>query len=195
MCRFAFGLIFFLSLDRPIFPSIMSVFPDWPKYATHQKRLRTGCIPTAYEMLLRAAGTSGIDFTTFQDDFDLDQHGGAPCNNFETVAEAIEKKYPQAKFSTESFAKGEGHKKLARGQEYLAAKKPVIVSLSNVPFGGPGWHIMVVVDESPTDLTLLQYVDKHGRLSTLNLPKALFATIHDNFEGGDQIAFLKSDKL
>ena len=59
----------------------MSVFPDWEKYAVHQRKPDTGCIPTGYEMLLRAAGIAGIDFQTFQEEFDLDlrrAQGGLP---------------------------------------------------------------------------------------------------------------------
>ena len=32
-----------------------SVFPGWQQFAVHQRRAATGCIPTGYEMLLRAA--------------------------------------------------------------------------------------------------------------------------------------------
>ena len=50
----------------------MSVFPEWEKYAVPQRRQLSGCIPTGYEMLLRAAEVPDIDFDTFQDEFDLD---------------------------------------------------------------------------------------------------------------------------
>jgi len=48
------------------------------KNPVHQQCSGTGCIPTAFEILFRAAGKSGINFTTFQDDFDLDKNGGDP---------------------------------------------------------------------------------------------------------------------
>ena len=140
----------------------MNAFPDWKKYAVHQKRENTGCIPTAYEILLRAAHTPNIDFATFQDEFDLDQHGGNPCNNFKSVAQAVQNKYPFVDFKEESFPKGQGHKKLARVEDFLTNQRPVIVSLSNEPEGRTGWHIMVVVDATNTDLILLEYVDQHG---------------------------------
>lgn len=50
----------------------MSVFPNWQNFAVHQRRSRSGCIPTGYEMILRAAAADGVDFAKFQDDFDLD---------------------------------------------------------------------------------------------------------------------------
>jgi len=52
----------------------MAAFPDWGKYVISQRRPRTGCIPTGYEILIRAAGIPGIDMNTFQDDFDLDKN-------------------------------------------------------------------------------------------------------------------------
>lgn len=173
----------------------MSAFPDWKKYTASQRRLQTGCIPTAYEILLRAAGASGVDFAKFQDEFDLDLHGGAPRNNFGSVAEEVQKKYPSVVFTCEAFAKGDGQKKLARVEGFLAARRPVIVSLANAPFGGSGWHIMVVVDTTTTDLTLLEYVDSQGNAHTKSLSKAAFVTIHDNYEGGDDIAYLEPAKV
>ena len=169
----------------------MSVFPDWKNFVVTQKRLQTGCIPTAYEILLRAAGTHGINFATFQDDFDLDQNGGAPRNNFDSVAQEVRKKYPSVNFTNEPFLKGDGNKKLARVEEFLAERRPVIVSLANAPYGGRGWHIMVVVDATATDLILLEYVDQQGTPHTKSISKADFVYIHDNFSGGDEIAYLQ----
>jgi hypothetical protein len=116
----------------------MSAFPDWQKYAIHQRRSQTGCIPTCYEILLRAAGVTGINYASFQDDFDLDQHGGVPRNHFISVAEEIQKRYPFVEFSCESFAKRDGDKKLARVEHFVTHRRPVIVSLANAPFGGSG---------------------------------------------------------
>ena len=168
----------------------MCVFQNWRRYAVHQKRAETGCIPTAYEMILRSAGMQGIKFETFQDEFDLDQNGGVPRNNFDSVAQAIKAKYPDVSFGIESFPKGEGIKKMSRIETLIAQKRPVIVSLSNAPFKQRGWHIMVVVDATDTDLTLLQHVDERGTPHTMHLSKAKFVYIHDNFNGGDDIAYL-----
>ncbi len=92
----------------------MSAFPEWEKYAVHQRRKATGCIPTSYEILLRSAGAENIDYDSFQDDFDLDRHGGKPQNHFVPVAESVREKYPFVAFTCESFAKGDGSKKLER---------------------------------------------------------------------------------
>jgi hypothetical protein len=52
----------------------MSAFPDWQGCIVKQKRRETGCIPTGYEMILRAAGINHVTFDTFQDEFDLDKN-------------------------------------------------------------------------------------------------------------------------
>jgi hypothetical protein len=81
---------------------MMSVFPDWRRFAIPQRRGMTGCIPTGYEMILRAAGAQGIDFDTFQDDFDLEKDlplTAPRINDFGSVAEAVRKKYPSVVFT------------------------------------------------------------------------------------------------
>src|SRR5687768_10867043 len=69
---------------RPVRMWPISVFPDWQLFAVRQRN-PYGCIATSYEMILRAAGAQGIDFATFQEDFDLDlgwRQGIEPRNNF-----------------------------------------------------------------------------------------------------------------
>jgi hypothetical protein len=88
---------------------MMSVFPDWQKFAVPQRRQVTGCIPTGYEMILRAAGAAGIDLAQFQDDFDLDKDlvpPQAPRNNFKSVAAAVAARYPAVVFEVVEFGPG-----------------------------------------------------------------------------------------
>jgi hypothetical protein len=173
----------------------MSAFPDWQKYAVHQRRPKTGCIPTCYEIILRAAGVIEIAYESFQDDFDLDQHGGAPRNNFESVADEIHRKYPFVEFACDSFAKGDGAEKLARIEYFIGHRRPVIVSLANAPFGGRGWHIMVVVDATKEALTLLEYVDRNGMAMTVTISKEDLVRIHNEYPGGKEIAYLANPNL
>ncbi len=166
----------------------MSAFPDWKEFAVYQRRKSTGCIPTGFEMLLRAAGAKGIDFAAFQDDFDLDQHGGSPKNNFVSVGDAIKQKYPNVEFTRDFFPKGKGAEKLAKVEEMIQKKKPVLVSLALTPAGG--WHIMPVVDSDADTLTLLQHVDKAGMPHTQIVKKSDFVLRHDKWNGGEDIAYL-----
>jgi hypothetical protein len=180
---------------RPVILTlIMSAFPDWQRYTVHQRRPRTGCIPTCYEILLRAAGVTGINYESFQDEFDLDRYGGAPRNHFVSVAKEIQKKYPFVEFMCDSFAKGDGGNKLARVECFIAQRKPVIVSLANAPFGGCGWHIMVVVDATEDTLTLLEYVDQIGTARTITISKKEFVRIHNEYPGGVEIAYLSNQR-
>jgi hypothetical protein len=157
--------------------------------------VKTGCIPTCYEILLRAAGVTGIDYASFQDDFDLDQDGGAPRNHFISVAEEIQRKYPFVEFACDSFTKGDGDKKLARVEDLIFHRKPVIVSLANAHFGGHGWHIMVVVDATEDALTLLEYVDPNGAAKTKTISKKEFIRVHNHYPGGVEIAYLWNPKV
>jgi hypothetical protein len=174
----------------------MSAFPDWEKFAVKQKRLETGCIPTGYEMILRAAGVANVDFATFQDDFDLDKDRKPEQNfqnNFDSVAKAVSAKYPEIHFEKRTFAKGSGAEKLAVIEGMIAHGKPVLISLALKPFrtdGLGGYHIMPVVDATADSLTLLSYIDENGKADTRLLQKSLFIQVHNNFDGGDDIAFL-----
>ena len=166
----------------------MSAFPNWQLYAVKQKRPETGCIPTGYEMLLRAAGAQGIAYDTFQDEFDLDQCGGTPRNHFVSVGDAIKRKYPNIEYVCEPFPKGKGAEKLARVEERIQARQPVLISLAQSPHGG--WHIMPVVDSDQLSLTLLEYVDGNGTPKTKPILKTDFVDIHNNWMGGEEIAYI-----
>ena len=172
-----------------------SVFPDWQKYAIHQRRSLSGCIPTAYEMILRSVGVKHVDLEPFQDDFDLDKdikQGDMPRNNFESVANKIRRSYPSVQFSHIVFEQGKGADKLAFVEKQLEMRQPVIVSIANEPFGGKGWHIMPVVDATIDDLILLKVVDASGTPEICNLRKDEFVRIHESYEGGKDVAYLES---
>lgn len=174
----------------------MSVFPDWEQYAVPQRRPRSGCIPTGYEMLVRAAKVSDVDLETFQDEFDLDKDrlpNDQPANNFESVADAIRRKYPHVQFRRIRFPHGCGFDKLKFIEEQITSKKPMLISLSLSPFGGSGWHIMPVVDATENDLILLEHMALDGSKKVIKLSKSDLVRIHDEFEGGNDVAYLDVD--
>jgi hypothetical protein len=138
-------------------------------------------------------GCNSVDFITFQDEFDLDkdsQLGDRPRNSFESVARAVQAKYPEVRFTRRAFVKGEGQKKLEAVQIMISRQQPVLISLALAPFKGKGWHIMPVVDSSADELTLLWGVDEAGTPQTRLLAKKDLVSIHENFDGGDDIAYL-----
>lgn len=171
-----------------------AAFTDWESFAVPQRRTNSGCIPTGYEMLLRAAGAQGIDFASFQDEFDLDQNlkpGESPRNNFVSVADAVRQRYPNVKFHRVGFAPGRGGEKLKFVEDQIAQKKPVLVSIAQKPFGGQGWHIMPVVNATDHELILLNKMRSDGERETLDLRKDEFVRIHDQCDGGDDVAYLE----
>jgi len=165
----------------------MSLFADWEKFAVHQRRGNTGCIPATYEMILKAAGATKIDFSTFQEEFDL----GAAHNNFGSVAHAVEKKYPWVHFAQKGdFASG--CDKVAFIDDLLRQGRPVIVSLSNERFGlKNSWHMQPIVDATDNEYVLLKFVHSNGKKDTENLSKAEIARIHDAYAGGKEVAYLE----
>jgi hypothetical protein len=173
----------------------MSVFPNWKEFVVSQRRPLTGCIPTGYETLLRAAGVSDVDFATFQDDFDLDKElnsGEVPQNNFESVSNAISRKYPHIQFKRIIFQKGEGQKKLQFIENNIRQKRLVLISLNMRPIANQaGWHIMPVVDMDDDFLYLVYVVQSDGNIQLMKLPKQEFVRIHEQFDGGDDVAYLE----
>jgi len=167
----------------------MSAFPDWQKFAVKQKRDATGCIPTGFEILLRAAGAGGICFDTFQDDFDLDQDGGTPRNHFVSVADEVKKKYPNVAFTCKAFEKGKGDAKLEFVEKMISNQRPVVVSIAQRPEGG--WHIMPVVDSNSDTLVLLHHVDDNGTPQVETIAKTEFIDRHNNWKGGEEICYLE----
>jgi hypothetical protein len=142
--------------------------------------------------MLRAAGATGIDMATFQEDFDLDLAGGQPKNNFHSVAEAIKAKYPNVDFAEESFRTGA--EKLSRLEELLEQGMVVAVSLNLLPIKQVnGWHIMPVVEWDDRSIGMLNGIIS-GVPDIWTIKKTDFVLIHDNFPGGKEIAYLSKWK-
>lgn len=163
----------------------MSAFPDWEQYAVIQQKPSTGCIPTGFEMLLRAAHIEGIDFDVFQDEFDLENQG-ITKNDFKKISQAVHSKYPQINFEIREFTSG--IEKLGFVEKMLDKKQPVLISLTLKPQGG--WHIMPVVDADEFFLFLF-FGFQNGHKIVQKIEKTKFIQIHDEWPGGKDIAFLK----
>jgi hypothetical protein len=175
----------------------MRELPGWRDFAVVQRRDASGCIPTGYEILIRAAAVPGVALDSFQDDFDLDKDRGPtdPArNNFESVAGAVLARYPHVRFRRYAFPQGRGSEKLAFIESCLAAQRPVLVSLSMAGAGlGRGWHIMLAIGESDEEVLLLSGMLPDRKGLVVRIPKEELVRIHDNFPGGDDVAVLDSD--
>ncbi len=115
---------------------------------------------------MRAAGIRGIDFRSFQDEFDL----GGGDNSFYSVAAAVEKKYPQVHIAIQHFRSGAD--KLRFLEERLAKKQPTLINLAMAAQGGS--HIMPVVAATKDDLIVLMMVETDGTKDVRRLSKAEF---------------------
>jgi len=145
-------------------------------------------------MLIRASGLADVDLKSFQDDFDLDKNlgpGDVPRNNFDSVASAVQSRYPSICFRRQAFPQGRGADKLAFIESSLAMSRPVLVSLSLQGAGlGMGWHIMLAIGDTDDDVLLLNGMRPDGKGVVLRVPKSELVRIHDHFPGGDDVAFL-----
>jgi hypothetical protein len=173
----------------------MPELAGWREFTVEQRRNLSGCIPTGFEMLVRAAGVTGVDLASFQDDFDLerDRRPGDPAiNNFESVAEAVATKYPFLRFRRYAFPQGRGNDKLAFVESCLSQNRPVLVSLSLEGARlGHGWHIMLAIGDKGDELLLLDSKRPDGKHNVLRVPKTELVRIHDEFPGGDDVAVLE----
>ncbi len=171
----------------------MSAFPDWKKYVVPQRRPESGCIPTGYEILLRAVGVEGIDYAAFQDDFDLDKDRSdneLPRNNFQSVSELIQRKYPHVQFTIKNFPDDAGNEKVAFIEHSLNNKRLVLIALNMAVFGYRSWHIMPVVDMDEATFLLVNVVKPNGTIEVLKIAKDIIAHAHNELSGGKDIAYL-----
>ena len=167
----------------------MSSFPNWQNYVIVQKRQATGCIPTCYQMLLCAAGVNGIDWTTFQDTFDLEKDGGPPRNHFVSVAQEISKIYPNVVFRCEVFAKGKGSEKVIRINDLFSNGKLVLVSIALSPQGG--WHLMPLIEMDGSSMSMVHHADSNGLICITRIQVNEVIRRHDSWPGGEEIAYLE----
>jgi hypothetical protein len=147
----------------------------------------TGCIPAGFEWLIRTAGVGGIDFSTFQGDFDL-QNRGLGENNFQTVASAVAQRYPHVRFVIRAF--GTGAEKAAFLIDRVAISQPTLVSLTLQPQGG--WHIMPVLGWDGQSFDLLFAFELNSQARLLRITREELIARHDEWPGGNDVAYLKT---
>jgi hypothetical protein len=171
----------------------MTVFPNWQQYAVQQRRPLTGCIPTGYEIILRATGATDINYEAFQDQFDLDRDLALNVpmrNNFQSVADAVRDVYPQIDFRRREFLQENGHKKLEFIEQQISQLRPILVSLFMGMYQGRiAFHIMPVVDADDGHLFLL-YGCQPPHCSILKIYKQELVRRHNTVPGGNDVAFL-----
>ncbi len=159
------------------------VLAGWEPYVVAQRKVESGCIPTGYEFLLRSAGAKGIDFATFQDEFDL----GLAVNNFTSVAEAVQKKYPHVAFGVRAFVTPE--ERLRFVEDALGRGQPVVVPVFLAP---NTCHIVPVLGTSDNEVYVLWIVEPDGTKHLRAIRKWELARRDDEFSPDSPVAWLES---
>jgi hypothetical protein len=90
----------------------------------------------------------------------------------------------------EAWAQGNGHEKLLFIEKHLTNNRPLLISLSLEPLGIPNWHTVPAVDMDATTVTLLRAMRPDGTHQLEKINKCMLVQIHDNFKGGDDVAYL-----
>lgn len=145
-----------------------------------QHNPRTGCIPAGIEWMLRFKGVKGVDFSDFQEQFDLQGKGG---NNFQSVSSSVSFAYPHIKFQFREFITGK--EKLAFVEALLAQGKPCLMSIALKPEGG--WHIVPVVEINSKTVSILLMDDADTKKQVRCCQRDYLEYIHDNWPGGKDI--------
>lgn len=158
----------------------MAELTKWKSIKVQQEH-EISCIAAGYEWLLKYLGIENIDYSTFQTEFNL-QGRGIADNNFETIANAIENKYPNISFNFRDFT--HGNDKIIFIESLISMDNPCLISIANSPDGG--WHIMPVVYIDTNIIVCFDYGLQQINRYTIN--EIIYR--HENWKGGKNIAWI-----
>lgn len=163
----------------------MPELPNWNLHVVVQRDPDLGCIPTGLEWMLRVVRFSGIDFDRFQDEFNLQAKGIAE-NNFESIANAVQIKYPNVKIEHKDF--GDGKEKVEFITKLVQKGEPCLLSLALQPNGS--WHIMPIIYIDNNLVRTIWSAKPDGTLTICEYGLDDIINRHDNWAGGKDIAWL-----
>ena len=196
------------------------MYRNWEIYVVHQRDEKDGCVPTGYEILLKAKEIE-FDDDKFQENVNCVLIRNE-LNDFNNVANEIKKQYPdfenKHKISFEWKPFSEGEKKLKTIKELFDEDILTLVSLPNFkhsPLYYPneegieilkpvvkdsqiieGCHIMPVIGVHKDYLLLFHYMNKEGIKTLTCVHNNDLVWIHDNTEGfANDIAYLRQSNL
>jgi len=164
----------------------MSSLIDWEKHLIIQRDEELGCIPTGYEWLIRMSDDERVDFTNFQEEFNL-QRQGIEENNFQTIGDAVSSIYSFLSFHRIIFTTGQ--EKVAFITEKLSNNIPLLVSITLEERGT--WHIMPVVAITSQEMKMVWNVNAKSKVRLYSLPITDVIYRHDNWPGGNDVAWLE----
>jgi hypothetical protein len=131
------------------------------------------------------SGVKGVNFDHFQEEFNLQAQGKAN-NNFDTIADAIELRYPHVRIRRKGFDRGS--EKVQFLQDLIERSTPCLMSLALTPQGR--WHIVPVVSIDSQKIKLIWGVDSIRGPVICEIEKTEVVRRHDNWPGGKDIAWL-----
>ncbi len=140
------------SVDAKELAGVKSLLVGWEKNAAVQRRANS-CIATGFEYLLRSAGVEGIDYTTFQEEFDL----GVELNAYPTVARAVERKYPDVRLVWSDFKSSEESMQFI--ERSIDGGRPIVLGLPGSP---TSTHIVPVLGYDEKWVYYLNYAHADG---------------------------------
>lgn len=159
---------------------------DWEKHLIKQRDEMLGCIPTGYEWLIRMSGDERVDFTNFQEEFNLKKQGIGE-NNFQTIGDAVSAIYSFLSFHRNIFTTGQ--EKVDFITEKISNNIPLLVSITLEERGR--WHIMPVVSITSQEMTMVWNLDAKSKVHLYSLPITEVVHRHDNWPGGNDVAWLE----
>jgi hypothetical protein len=165
----------------------MARLNDPDRVCVVQRNPFTGCIPAATEWILRYHGAEGINFDSFQEDFDRFVLRGEN-NNFETVKGDVAGAHPHVELEVERFPKGDGAQKVARMEQLMAEDKACVLPL----FVPNGFHAVPVIEVDERIVRVRWMNHAANRDQTVTLPRAFVVNAHDKKNGGHELLVVKS---
>lgn len=164
-------------------------FPQWKSHVVFQRSPSTGCVPTAYEYLLRANGIDGVDFSDFQERFDPQKNNSHAygVNTLQSIRVLIMSRYRHFKIGYEGFRGSDGFAKVAFLEEKVKNRVPIVACLpvqssrttaNGIPI--VDFHVMPIIDMGDNNFTFFDYLTVEGEYKKKTIAKHQLASLHDN---------------
>ncbi len=127
----------------------MSILSNYENTLVIQRNTKTGCIPTAIEWMVQYMQVGGIDFATFQEDFDLEARG-IEGNGFGSVAAAVSISHPNVQTAHIHFDDADA--KLLRIRECIDGQVPCVLAVLQI---GQPFHAVPIVEAHSGSIAVL----------------------------------------
>ena len=149
-----------------------------------QRQLKTGCIPSGIEWMLKYLNIVNINYDNFQEKYDLLLQGKGD-NHFGSIPPLVMKDYSNVILISRQFQYGE--EKIEFIRNLISRRIPVLISVALSPSGG--WHIVPVVEIDDVKISLLSMVGDTIQKQIKKLQLSDVENRHNNWRGGQDILY------